>query len=305
LNTKGNEHIEHAAKVLNALVCTEVELENVLGVKRSFFTVPEYPILPGNTAIQAEQDALNLRFALGFGDISGLDLLKIVDMQLGIRIYYRQLHSSISGLFAFDESVGACMLLNSSHPFVRQNHTAAHELGHYVSSRSQPEALVENALSETRSERYAGCFARGFLMPKDLVKRAFLSLTAGQSHFTRRHVILLADIFQVSREAVVRRLEELSIIKKGTWDWFLINGGITDDQAKNVLQTETNAISEENSTKNLVPERLKLLIRESAKRDLYSEGQLARMLWLDRQSVRALLDDLESETSIDDKFRIS
>ena len=60
----------------------------------------------------------------------------------------------------------------------------------------------------------------------------FAEVTAGSDRMTRRHVIVLAHFFGVSREAMVRRLEELSLVKPGTWDWFGANGGITDEQAR-------------------------------------------------------------------------
>src|SRR5215831_6474671 len=60
----------------------------------------------------------------------------------------------------------------------------------------------------------------------------FHDVTAGSDRLTRRHVILLAHFFGVSREAMVRRLEELGLTKVGTWDWFEYNGGITDEQAQ-------------------------------------------------------------------------
>ena len=63
----------------------------------------------------------------------------------------------------------------------------------------------------------------------------FQDLTAGAPRFARRHVIVLAHAFGVSREAMVRRLEELDLVKRGTWDWFAANGGITDGQARGVL----------------------------------------------------------------------
>ena len=34
---------------------------------------------------------------------------------------------------------------------------------------------------------------------------------------------------------MVRRLEEIGLTKPGTWDWFVNNGGITDQQARQVL----------------------------------------------------------------------
>lgn len=52
----------------------------------------------------------------------------------------------------------------------------------------------------------------------------FKELTIGSTHLTRRHIILLSSFFGVSRQAMVMRLEELGLTKKGTWDWFMDNG---------------------------------------------------------------------------------
>ncbi len=83
-----------------------------------------------------------------------------------------------------------------------------------------------------REERYANAFGRAFLTPARGVMQKFHEVTAGSDRLTRRHVIILAHFFGVSREAMVRRLEELGLTKPGTWDWFQSNGGITDEQAR-------------------------------------------------------------------------
>jgi Zn-dependent peptidase ImmA (M78 family) len=127
------------------------------------------------------------------------------------------------------------MLLNANHPWDRLTQTAAHETGHFISARRQPEVLTEDERFLSREERYANAFQRAFLTPARAVRQRFAAITAGQWHLTRRHVILLAHGFGVSREAMVRRLEELKLARPGTWDWFTGNGGITDDQARQVL----------------------------------------------------------------------
>lgn len=45
--------------------------------------------------------------------------------------------------------------------------------------------------------------------------------------FTRRMAINIADFYDVSPRYVVQRLEALGALKKGSWDWFVSNGGIT------------------------------------------------------------------------------
>ena len=179
-------------------------------------------------------DAQDLRVWLGLGAGPVKDVVSVVDLDLGIRVYPRPLDSRVSGLFVYDDAVGACMLLNAGHPVGRRAYTVAHELGHFTSTRREPGVLRSDCSPRSREERYADHFARSFLTPARPVKQRFADLTAGHSHLTRRHVILLAHSFGVSREAMVRRLEELGLARDGTWDWFQANGGITDRQAEEV-----------------------------------------------------------------------
>ena len=284
---------ERAARLLTGLVGAEVELENALGVARR----PNFPrtrrILPGDVRTQAEQDAQELRVWLGLGAGPVRDIVSVMELDIGIRVHVRRLDSRISGLFAYDDDVGACVLLNASHPVARRNYTAAHELGHFTSTRREPGVLRSDESPRSREERYADSFARSLLTPARAVKQRFDELTAGHSHLTRRHVILLADRFAVSREAMVRRLEELGLARTGTWDWFQSNGGITDRQADRVLGTSHHPAN--TSGGDYVPRRLGLLAREAWKRGYYSEGQLARLLKLHRLEVRELLDGVETE----------
>ena len=287
--------VEEAVQVLNGLVSAETELENTLGIKRARRYFPECQILPGGIREQAENNAQELRNMLGIGSGPILDMMSILDQRLGIRVYLRKIDSKISGLFAYEEDVGACMLLNANHPVDRIRQSAAHELGHFYSTRRQAEIFTEDNVPNSREERYANSFARCFLTPAREVKERFASITAGQSHFTRRHVILLACESGVSREAMVRRLEELSLVKKGTWGWFQSNGGITDEQARQVLGHLPEKHVNISLSGSLVPPRLGLLAREVSKRGLYSEGQLAQLLKLSRQEVREVLDGVETE----------
>ena len=111
------------------------------------------------------------------------------------------------------------------------------------------------------------------------------------------HVVLLADRFAVSREAMVRRLEELDLARRGTWDWFQSHGGITDRQAEQVLGASRHRADDPASRTDHVPRRLALLVREAWRKGYYSEGQLARMLRLHRLEVRDLLEGAETEKS--------
>lgn len=305
INESTDAAVENAGRLLNDLVRAELELEDALGVRRERRYPPERRILPGdNRAVmtQAEEDAQDLRDWLGIGPGPIGDIISLLDLQLGIRVYLCPLDSRISGLFAYDRRAGACMLLNALHPRSRLMTTASHELGHFTSSRTEPEVLTEDSLFVSREERYANSFARGFLMPSRSLRQRFQDITAGHSHLTRRHVIILAHAFGVAREAIVRRLEELGLARKGTWDWFQANGGITDEQAGEVLGHVPPSHIESETVGKLIPPRLALLAGEAWKRGIYSEGQLVRLLHLDRHSVRRILDRAEAEEGEQDEL---
>ncbi len=288
--TTNDESMEQAARLMTDLVRAEVELENLLGVARTRNYPPARPLQAGDVRLQAENDATELRQWLGLGLAPVRDVMSLLELDLGVRLDMRPLDSRVAGLFAYDDDVGACILLNASHRPTRQAQTAVHELGHLTSRRTTPDVCRSDRQGDAREERYADAFERAFLTPSRTVRVEFEDVTAGASRFTRRHVILLAHAFGVSREAIVRRLEELRLLKAGTWEWFAANGGITDEQARQVLGLTTTVDYDTCGAQRLVSLRLGLLAAEAERRELLSEGQLARLLCLDRVELRKILD---------------
>jgi Zn-dependent peptidase ImmA (M78 family)/DNA-binding XRE family transcriptional regulator len=286
-----------AVQLMSDLARAEVELENLLGVKRVRNYPPERSIMRGDVRTQAEQDALELRQRLGLGINPVPDIVTLLELELGVRVYVRRFDGRISGLFAYDEALGPCMLLNANHPRTRRTQSAAHESGHFVSTRNEPEILYEDEPGNSREERYANAFGRAFLTPARAVMQKFQDVIAGSDRLTRRHVIVLAYFFGVSREAMVRRLEELGLIKPGTWDWFEDNGGITDEQERQVLGDLSAPDAHKADADRPTTLRLNLLAAEVYRQKLLSEGQLARLLHIDRIELRAILDGLEMEGS--------
>ena len=76
---------------MSELAKAEVELENLLGIKRVRNFPPERPILPGDVRAQAEQDASELRQRLGLGQSPISDIVTLLEMELGVRTYVRRL----------------------------------------------------------------------------------------------------------------------------------------------------------------------------------------------------------------------
>ena len=293
LSTSTDKAADAAARLLADLVRAEVELENILGIKRTRNYPPERPIMPGDVRAQAENDATELRQWLGLGQAPVRDLISLLELDLGIRVYVRRVDPRVSGLFAYDEELGACMLLNANHPWERRTQSGGHELGHFISTRRKAEILHTDEEENSREEGYANAFGRAFLTPARTVMQRFQEITAGASRLTRRHIILLAHAFGVSREAMVRRLEELGLTKPGTWDWFVANGGISEAQVRQVLGDLTPADTDKHEADRPTTLRLNLLAAEAWRQDLLSEGQLARLLHLDRLGLREILDNVE------------
>ena len=287
--------VDEAIEIMSRLAKAEAELENLLGIKRTKNYPPERPILRGDVKVQAESDALELRRRLGLGDAPLIDIVTLLEMEMGARVYIRRMNSRISGLFAFDEELGACILLNASHSKECRAQSAAHECGHLVSTRNKPKILRKDKIIGSREERYADAFGMAFLMPPRAVMQKFQEVTAGSDRLTRRHVIVLAYFFGVSREAMVRRLEELKLANKGAWNWFEANGGITEQHLKQVLGDLAGANGQVADADRPTTLRLNILAAEAYRQELLTEGQLAELLDLGRIELREILDDLEIE----------
>jgi len=282
-----------AASLLNDLAGSQVELENILGIPARPNYPPERPIGPGDISDQAEDAALETRQRLGIGLGPISDIVSLLELEFGIRVFIRPLGAArISGLFVFDKEVGACILLNKNHPRERRAMTAAHELGHLIATRTQADVVDFHNSPQSREERFAAAFSYSFLMPAAFVRRRFAELRQESGAFSPRHLILLAHQLSVSEEALCRRLEDLNLLPSGTWD-SLRDRGFSGELVRRVLGDRP--APEENA----FPPRLWYLAGEAYRRGLLSEGQIARMLKTDRVELRAMFDALGAEEGVE------
>ena len=278
-----------AAKMLSELAASEVELERLLGQPLKMNYPTEQRLLPGDVREQAEDAAAELRHRLGLGLAPIPDMVSLLELELGMRVFVRPLPSaSISGLFAFDEVLGACVLLNQNHPRERRAMTGAHEWGHFISARHEPDVVDLTRAAQSREERFATAFASALLMPATAIRRRFQDLAREAGSFSPRHLVLLAHTFHVSPEAMCRRLEDLKLLPGGMWD-SLKDRGFSGETVRAVLGDKPK------SDDLVVPPRLWMLAAEAYRRDLLTEGQLAQMLHMDRVEVRNMVDTLGAE----------
>ena len=274
-----------AARLLSDLAIAEFELERILGMPLRRDYPPERRIGSGDIREQAEDAALETRQRLGLGLSPINDIVSLLELEVGIRVFVQPLKTSaVSGLFVFDETIGACMLLNRNHPRERRALTAAHEYAHFLSTRQQPDVLSESTEgAKSREEKFATAFAPSLMMPAAAIRRRFEDLRREAGRFSPRHLILLAHQFNVSEEALCRRLEELGLVRTGMWE-SLRGRGFSGEFVREVLGDKARV------TETPVSPRIWYLASEAYRRDLLSEGQIAKRLGMNRVSVRAMLD---------------
>lgn len=278
-----------ALSSLSKLACASVELEQMLGVNFAQNYPPEQSLLNGAVERQGEDAALALRHRLGIGLAPIADIVSLLEHELGIRIFIRGLPSRISGLFGYDPKIGACMMLNAKHPWERRALTAAHETGHFVSNRALVDLVEVDETGSSAEERFANAFSYAFMMPSPAVRKRFRDIVESDKRFSPRHLILMAHGFHVSSEAMCRQLENLELLPRGSYESLRDRGfdkdfvrGIVGDLAPTALTNPNNP-------------RLVQLVSSAYRRELLSEGQLSRMLGMDRLEVRQLLDVLGTD----------
>jgi Zn-dependent peptidase ImmA (M78 family) len=277
--------------ILHDIAAAYVELEQRLN-KVSFVDYPpERRVGRGRIAQQAEEVAAELRARLGLGLGPIPDLESILELEVGVRIFVRPLPPSVAGAYAYHPELGACIALNRLHPHAQRRWTLACELAHFMTARYEPSVVMADVNREGEGDVFEGEFAAAFLMPSATVRRIFEEYAGETGTFAARHLILGTRRLGVSLEGFGRRLESLELLPRGTFD-ALKGRGLDERAVQQVLGPQEDQIGLEGT-------RLLLLASEASELGLYSEGQLADMLVLDRVELRRAIDAFSSLEPID------
>jgi Zn-dependent peptidase ImmA (M78 family)/transcriptional regulator with XRE-family HTH domain len=279
--------LEKSAGELQRLAEDYLELERLCNMPLVRSYPPQYDISGASAEQVAEEIATSERNRLGIGDGPVSNLRERLENDIGLRIFYFPMVSKIAGLFAYNELLGGCIGINSSHPRDRRHWSLAHECGHFLTGRYQSEItfLSEKKRNSLR-ERIADSFAKYFLMPASGLNRRFTEMhRSSERGITLAHVCNLADLYQVSVQAMVLRLEELRRLPSGTWER-LEAGGFKVRSAQQLLGIEANPV-----IRRLLPQRYVDLAILAYRQDKLSEGQLARFLRTDRVAARAQVEE--------------
>ena len=240
--------------------------------------------------------AISERNRLGLGDGPAQQLRQMLETDVGLRIFCIKLPSKVAGLFVNSHEYGACIAINALHPFERQRWSLAHEYAHFLAQRNITEATMLHGYQRVpAAERFADSFAENFLMPASGLQRRFQEVRRARGDgVTPADLLHLADLYQVSLEALVRRLENLGLVKRYTWDR-LANQGFKVNEARELLELAALPPDTE-----LLPLRFRYLAVEAYLRGEISEGQFAKFLRTDRVTARGFATRLSQRIGLDE-----
>ncbi len=147
---------------------------------------------------------------------------------------------------------------------------------------------------DTADVQDADAFAGHFLMPAlGLGRRYNAQRQSRGGRFSAGDLLQLAALYEVSAEAMALRLEALRLITPGWWK-SLRDRGLRVEQAKELVGLPARPADEE-----LLPLRHRYLAAEAYLNGTLSEGQLAKLLRLDRLAARGLVARLGASADVD------
>ena len=263
-------------------------LENLTGasLRRNY---PSQYSIEGIAPEHAAEDVASAeRNRLGLGDGPVLRLRETLESDVGMRIFVIDLPSRVAGIFSYTEELGGCIAVNARHPEERRRWSIAHEYGHFLTRRFQPEVSILGGYTRVpAAERFADAFACSMLMPAVGLRRRFNELSrSAEGKITVADICRVAHHYLVSVEAMMLRLEELRLLPGGTWER-LRDRGFRVREAQAELGLARRSPSERS-----LPLHYQLLAVRAYEEENLTEGELARLLRVDRVSARRIVEDL-------------
>jgi Zn-dependent peptidase ImmA (M78 family) len=262
---------------------------------------PLYQYKGMNIEPAAEGLAIAERHRLGLGDGPIPVLRNLLEQHVGLRIFYLPLEpsSKYSEIYAYNETLGGCLAINSQHPEERCRLSLAHGYAHFLADRYRPRVLMEDQYQRVpESERFAHSFATYFLMPTQALKQRFNAMYQEKGRVTPADLVKLAHYYGVSLQAMIYRLEEMRLIPSGIWEK-LKEKGFRVKEARQQL-----GLAEFPAQRDKLPLGYQRLAVLAYNQEEISEGQLAHFLQTDRLEARQIAADpkwyvSESEDVID------
>jgi len=232
----------------------------------------------------AEGIAVQERHRLGLGDQPIIHLRSTLEWDVGLRIFYWDLPSSIAGMYAYTADLGCCILVNRKHPPERRRVSMLHEYGHLLVDRYRPGIdYLTMPGRKPANERFAEAFALCFLMPATSVRQRFHDIVNTTGDFQVSDLRRLSHFYFASVEAMALRLEQLGLISKGSWQ-FLKESKFAPKQAGELLGLMPQPVNDQS-----FPERYRFLAVSAYERGDIGDSDLAHFLRCDIVSAREIV----------------
>lgn len=289
-----NPVIEH----FEQLCRNYLELEQIMDAPMTRTYPPEYRCNTLPLEAAAENIALAERQRLGLGD-GPLPLLRdILEISVGIRVFYLKMPPKYSEIYSYDSQLGACMAINQNHYEERRRWSMAHGYLHFLAHRHKPVLDFDGQYQRRpESEQLAESFPKYFLMPTSGLLRRFNDMSSIHGKFTTTNLFTLANYYGVSLEALANRLEDLALLPTGSWAR-LRDRGIKVRKVQQDLGLQETA-----HRSDQLPVHYQHLAIDALEQGKITEGRFADFLEVDRLEARRIAEELRNHSAgIDDEI---
>ena len=289
-----NPVIEH----FEQLCRNYLELEQIMDAPMTRTYPPEYRCNTLPLEAAAENIALAERQRLGLGD-GPLPLLRdILEISVGIRVFYLKMPPKYSEIYSYDPHLGACMAINQNHYEERRRWSMAHGYLHFLAHRHKPVLDFDGQYQRRpESEQLAESFPKYFLMPTSGLLRRFNDMSSVHGKFTTTNLFTLANYYGVSLEALALRMEGMALLRTGTWDR-LRDRGIKVRKVQQDLGLQETA-----HRSDQLPVHYQHLAIDALEQGKITEGRFADFLEVDRLEARRIAEELRNHSAgIDDEI---
>lgn len=275
-----------------ALCQNYIELEEIMDspIPRNYPQEVDVKNMPIESAAESIAIAERLRLGLGDGPIPLLrDLL---EQSVGMRIFYLKMPAKYSEIYSYDEGLGGCMAINLDHYEERRRWSMAHGYLHFIAHRKKSVIDCDGQYQRMpESERLAETFPKYFLMPTSGLLRRFNDMYRTHGKFTPTNLFTLSHYYGVSLQALIYRLEEMSLLPSGTWDR-LRDRGLKVKKVQQELELE-----EIQQRSDEFPIHYQYLAIEALEQGLITEGSFAKFFNVDRLESRRIAGVLRENYS--------
>ena len=298
---QSQDELQQAVEMFQRLCEDYLYLENINEAPLIHSYPRQYPTGGTSPEVAAEDVASSERHRLALGDGPLLNLREALENDVGLRVFSIELPSRVAGMYSYTEELGGCIAVNSRHPQDRQRWSLAYEYGGFLTSRFRSEVSRLGGYGRSRrGERFADAFARCLLMPAAGLRRRFNEFSrAADGNITAAEICRLAHYYFVSVEAMVLGLEELRLLPGGTWER-LHDRGFKVREAQGQL-----GLSPYPRHERKLPLRFQYLAARAYQEGKLTEGELARLLRVDRVAARRLIQELTQYLLLHDEGQVA